>query len=564
MDFLNLPHNVKIEIGKSLTQQDRLHLAYSCKLMFNTLIPPLYHTIVYTKIASDKIAKKKLEGIELPNADQTTLIHPSNVKLFFRTLREKSKLGVNYAEYVQILQLVECDNVDVFDLPTWREDQCPVFDNLKMFQFPSNLKIDPLTFEQAPNLCQIIVDENFCGMVEKQHGLINFIDVSKIGVLQFAGKLGRNEDMVIFKLLTTCPHLIRHLTQLHFNVDESKSYEMVYRRLVGFFAILRRMGLIMPNLKRLSIPLTNHSTAVILTLIGKHAYFENLSSLELFIEDDGKVLNLVTSMQQLSTMVKSKGFNINHLSLNYKLLKDNSEKNHLRAMMLMKFAESFKELTKFEMYLKIEGLNLSNLLMIIGTPLNNNHKSLRDVRLNIARPSENLIGNLLPSLPEIEHVFPKMKYLNECDCEVCTEILKEATSKKEKNKDGNNDVDIESIKVSTLMIMGHELDQLQTNTFNNRPFCSSMFLYRRFVKTGLSQNGYLFDHLLKDQMNECFSWMPSLKLFEICGLTYHIMSNGKFELLFDENFKGLDSELVKGIVEMGYLFNGNFTQFGTA
>ncbi|GMF08174.1 unnamed protein product [Ambrosiozyma monospora] len=158
-------------------------------------------------------------------------------------------------------------------------------------------------------------------------------------------------------------------------------------------------------------------------------------------------------------------------------------------MMLMKFAESFKELTKFEMYLKIEGLNLSNLLMIIGTPLNNNHKSLRDVRLNIARPSENLIGNLLPSLPEIEHVFPKMKYLNECSCEVCTEILKEANSKKEKNNDGNNDVDIESIKVSTLMIMGHELDQLQANTFNDRPFCASMFPYRRFVKTGLSRKG---------------------------------------------------------------------------
>ncbi|QPG73776.1 hypothetical protein FOA43_001090 [Brettanomyces nanus] len=432
------------------------------------------------------------------------------------------------------------------------------FPRLACFEFPEKIDIEPLTLEQAPNLSALYIDMNFCKETEKLHGNLDFINLSIVREICFKGKLGRNEDMLIFTLLTKHPQTLKKLTGLQFMVDpQGESYDRVYRRVVGFFAILRRMGLILHNVCKLSLPLTNHSTAVIINLISKHIYFENLTRLELYIEDDGSVLNLVDSLQQLATIVKQRSVSIDNLSISYTLIKEDLEKNHLRSMILLKLTEPFRNLKRLNMNLRIEGLNLSNLLMILGTPISNNTKTLRDIRINITHPSENLIGNMLPTLEDVDLLFPHLNYLNSCHCNLCEGAF--ATIKGETE---GQMID-ESIKISSLMIIGREMDEfLQSSELE--PYCFTWNDYQRFIRTsGRKNKGYMFDHLVNKQLNESLKHMPNLRMVEICGMVYLRVSEDEFRLLFGQPFMGLDAEHLSAIVDMGHVLSGDFSGVGT-
>ncbi|ODV85511.1 hypothetical protein CANARDRAFT_28302 [[Candida] arabinofermentans NRRL YB-2248] len=200
--------------------------------------------------------------------------------------------------------------------------------------------------------------------------------------------------------------------------------------------------------------------------------------------------------------------------------------------------------------------------MILGTPISNNIMKLRDIRINIDNPSENLIGNLLPNLDDVEMLFPHLNYLHNCQCSICSNIINTDPFLKLPNH-----IKKESIRISTLMIIGHELDKVQQQ-FNYNKFYQCFKSHLRFFKTGMSSRGYLFDHLISDQLNRSISIMPNLKLFEICGLVYHKVDLGDdnlapplFKLLFGESFKGLDQESVGDMADMGNVFSGSGGRF---
>ncbi|VEU22649.1 DEKNAAC103395 [Brettanomyces naardenensis] len=560
-DITSLPLNVLLQIFRNLATSDRLHFSLTCQLFFSSLIPRLYSVIIYVPLQPKQLSRKNYDNVLL-KSDDYTLIYPTNAALFFHALNLKSVLGFKYSSLVQELRLTDLADPSIFDLIQWRDDKCPEFPKLRCFEFPEAVPIEPLTISEAPNLSCIYIDENFCKKVEKFHGSVDFIDLSHVREVYFKAKLGRNEDMLIFALLTKHPQMLRHLTGLHFTVDPARdSYDRVYRRVVGFFAILRRMGLVLHNVSSLSLPFTNHSTAVIVSLIGKHIYFENLTDLELYIEDDGGVLNLVESLQQLSSTIKQRGANINSLSVNYRLCKEDVQKNHLRSMMLLKLTEPFRNLEGLNISLQIEGLNLSNLLMILGTSLSNNTQTLKDIRIDIAHPSENLIGNMLPTLEDVDMLFPHLNYLNTCPCSMCKEAF-ESISGQETGGAASRLIK-ESIKVSSLMIIGHELDEFQRSS-EEQPYCFFRNRYRRFIKTaGRNEKGYLFDHLVNKQLNESLRFLPKLKIFEICGMVYQQVGTNEFGLLFGHAFNGLEKEQVSDIVDMCRVLSGDYVGVGS-
>lgn len=547
--FTQLPHNILAQVFCNLPTRDRLHLCLTCKSIFQGLIQRLYSTVIYVPVEPAALLAKNFDVSNL-KSDDYTLLHAQNVARFFHCIGQRSILQFNYSDLVLRLYVADLADQSTFDLSDWRNNHCPSFSRLQSFEFPEQIDIKPLTFKEAPLLRTIYIDENFCRFAERCLGSVDFIDMANVREIFFKGRLGRNEDMLIFGLLTKHPQLIGRLTGLHFNVD-SESYDRVYRRVVGFFAILRKMGLVMHNLSSLSLPMTNHSTAVIVNLISRHLYFENLQSLTLYIEDDGGVLNLVGSMNRLAAIIGHRGINMTDLSVSYRLGKEDVEKNHLRSMTLLNLMQQFSGLHRLNIDLEVGGLNLSNLLMILGTPILNNMTTLRDIRINISYPSENLIGNLIPTLEDVNSLLPHLNYIDRCGCEVC----RHAYSVMIGNSPVSNGIS-RSIQVSSLMIVGRELDEFQQYTTRNR--------YRRFIKTvSCRDQGCLFDHLVNEQLNESLRNFPQLKIFEICGMVYHrTFDDGKFELMFGQGFHGLEESQLADMIDMGRILGGEFHSVG--
>ncbi|KAG7753096.1 hypothetical protein KL911_003201 [Ogataea haglerorum] len=534
MGLAGLPHNVHVEIVRHLELPDKLRLAYSCTLFYKTVVPQIYSRLLY--LSNETVCPKNFD-VELIS-DQYTLIGKHRLAKLLRALSQTSCLNFQYADLVIELLLQDAES-ESKTLIEWRE-HCPHFPNLVRYKFPESVVISPLSHLQAPNLETLRVDMNFCRETEKHNGMVSFVNLVQLRRLVFAGKLGPNEDMVIFKLLTTYPHAMKRLTELRFEVD-SESGDRAYRRVVGVMAIWRKMGLLFNNLTKLALPLTNHSTAVVLNLISKHVHLEHLTSLELFIEDDGGVLNLINTTQHLASLLRSKSQNLRELSIHYRLVKPDSEKNHLRSIMLLKLTETFKNLRKLAIDLKVEGLDLSNLLMMVGTPLSNNTSSLRDFRLNIDTPSENLVGNLLNNLDDVHDLFPQLNYVYDCSCENCRRLC-------DKMAHLPPAIVKEAIRVSTMMIIGNELDYFQRQTDTSKPFA-------RFFRSDLGTNGYLFDHFAGRQLNSSLKVFPNLKIFEVCGLIYHRCGT-EFKLLFGRPYTGLSWESEASVVEMGLVLSG--------
>ncbi|KAH3670648.1 hypothetical protein OGAPHI_001163 [Ogataea philodendri] len=513
---------------------DRLRLAYSCRLLYKTVIPQVYSHILYL---DNKTVCDKNFDVELVS-DRYTLVGPAGLRGLLQTLSMTSCMNFKYADMVLELFLEDAQSQSD-QLVQWRATN-PVFPNLVDYRFPATVDLSPLSFLEAPNLETLVVDVNFCNEVERNQGLVSFVNLVHLRTLVFAGKLARNEDMVIYRLLTSYPHSIKRLSELRFECN-GESGDRVYRRVVGVMAILRKIGMLLNNLSKIALPLTNHSTPVILNLISKHVHLEHLSSLELFIEDDGGVLNLLTTVQHLASMLRPKSGNIRELSVHYKLTKPDIDKNHLRSMMLLKFMESFKHLHKVSIDLEVEGLDLSNLLMIVGTPLSGNTRSLRDIRLNINTPSENLVANLLNSADDLHDLFPNLNYMNNCPCDKCATIYKQLESLP-------SEIRQEAVRVSTMMVIGNELDrsQLQSDPIRSR---------RRFLRTQTAPLGYLFDHFVGSQLNASLSVFPNLKIFEVCGLIYH-QTGPEFKLLLGPEFQGLDPESEAALLDMGRVLSG--------
>lgn len=578
MNICDLPQNVLQLITNHLELPFKIRLARTNKKMFTSLINTVYLTIVYEPIGIEGLARRNDGVVD----NHITLLSDKNMADFMRTISTKSILGFSYSDFIVELYLEKLVNPNVFNLQKWRNENIPVFTHLKKYQFPANLQIRPLTFDIAPNLETLIVDSNFCDFLDHNKGSIEFFNQRSIRKLFIKGTLGKNEDMVMFKLLTKCPMMVKHLNELHFMVDTDENYEFVYRRIVGFFAILRKMNLVMHNITSLSLVLTNLSSSTILSLISKHIIFEHLNSLSLLIQDDSKILTLVKSLDKLSTVVHTHGFNIKKLLLKYNLLSEDTGKNHLRSMMLLKLCESFHGLTHLNIDLTIDGLNFSNLLMILGTPISNNMNSLVDIRINVDHPSENLIGNILPTLEDAALLFPYLNFLNSVDCSICQSIMEKLSL-----NDNTNLFD-ETIKVSTLLIIGQELDLLQKQCSYQVDSNSMINPYRRSLRwNSYAANGYLFDHLINKQLNHSLGYLPHLKTFEICGLVYannRLKSNDdmdlhyydesgdidmdleastpQFELLYGNPFTGLETTILENITDLGRVFNGNISSLG--
>lgn len=618
MNICDFPQNVLQNISNHLEVPFKVRFAITNKHIFESIIGTVYSIVVYHPVGYEKKydddSDNHNHNIDIGLArrndhvlDNTiTLLSNKNIVKFFETISQSSFLNFNYSDFVTELYLEKLDDLSVFNILQWRNSiNLPIFQNLKQYQFPTNIEIQPLTFENAPNLDTLIIDHNFCNYLDYNKGSIGFFNNAKIVNLFFKGTLGKNEDMVIFKLITSFPQMIKRLHQLHFLVDTHENYDFVYRRIVGFFAILRKMNLIMHNISKLSLTLTNVSSSTVLLLISKHIIFENLIDLSLFIQDDSKILTLVKSLDKLSTIVHHHGFNIKKLLLKYNLIKEDTEKNHLRSMMLLKLCESFNSLTHLNIDLTIDGLDLSNLLMILGTPISNNVDSLYDIRINVFQPSENLIGNILPTLEDTILLFPHLNFLNNCGCPICNSILETLSL----NDNSNLNLFDETIKVSTLLIIGQELDLVQNDCTYSVNSNSIINQYSRFLRlNNYSKNGYLFDHLIGKQLNHSLAYLPNLEIFEICGLVYtksnkittmdftydgdvvlydqndddedmedddgndndeielrnnHYLSNdrsfttSKFELLYGNEFTGLDSHIITNITDLGRVFNGN-------
>ena len=601
MNICDLPQNVLQVITSHLELPFKIRLAVANKRLFSSIISTVYSVVVYEPFESFKEQENQRNGFirRAKRNDHvadysTTLISEKNVQSFFRTISSPSLLDFNYSDFIVELYLEKLTDTTIFDLPSWRDSQfVPVFNNLKQYQFPTNIRILPMTYESAPSLDALIVDYNFCDFLDYNKGSIEFFNHQNITKLFIKGTLGKNEDMVMFKLLTKFPLMIKNLTQLHFLVDSDENYEFVYRRIVGFFAILRKMNLVMHNITKLSLVLTNVSSSTILSLISKHIIFENLNSLALFIQDDSKILTLVKSLDKLSTVIHHHGFNIKSLLIKYDLTNEDTEKNHLRSMMLLKLCESFSTLTHLNIDLKIEGLNFSNVLMILGTPISNNMDTLQEIRINVFQPSENLIGNILPTLEDAMLLFPHLNFLNTCDCQICQSIL----TKLSLNDTANLNLFDETIKVSTLLIIGQELDMIQRRcsySVNSRTMINP---YSRLLGlSSCSENGYLLDHLISKQLNYSLGYLKNLKEFEMCGLIYvnvlqqvnsstcstfmidEMMEDDdnennygrghkedilpQFKLLYGNEFTGLEPTIVANISDLGRVFNGNMSSFG--
>ncbi|KAG0673932.1 hypothetical protein C6P42_002482 [Pichia californica] len=604
MNICDLPQNVLQVIANHLELPFKIRLAMANKILFNYIIPTAYSIIVYEPVGYNNGSTVKLASRNDCISDNyTVLLSDNNIGKFLETISNFSILGFKYSDFIVELYLEKLTNIQVFDLCGWRNsNMLPNFTNLKKYQFPSTLSIHPLTYDHAPNLDTLIVDYNFCDYLDYNKGSIEFFNHQNIKKIFIKGTLGKNEDMVMFKLLTKFPLMIRNINQLHFLVDSDENYEFVYRRIVGFFAILRKMNLVMHNINKLSLVLTNVSSSTILSLISKHIIFENLISLSLLIQDDSKILTLVKSLDKLSTIVHHHGFNIKKLLIKYDLLNEDTEKNHLRSMMLLKLCESFSNLTHLNIDLKIEGLNFSNLLMILGTPISNNIDTLYDIRINVYHPSENMIGNILPTLEDAVLLFPYLNFLNNCDCSICQSILEKLSLK----DSSNLNLFDETIKVSTLLIIGQELDLVQRQCSYSINSSSLINPNSKLLRLNTySKNGYLFDHLISKQLNHSLTYLKNLKLFEICGLVYinkvygsnvkkeqmHYYDNDndyvdeeedgqmldcdndelvnnspnapQFELLYGNKFTGLEANILTNITDLGRVFNGNMTSFGS-
>lgn len=559
MDLIKLPQNVIENIALQMGSSDRIRLALTNKTMFQHVIGSVYHTIIYQPSSEYPIIKRNDNVI-----DNVTLINDGNITLFFATISRPSVLNFYYSDLVIELYLEKISHLSAFDLVSWRQTQMPHFSCLERYQFPEEISIPPITFQDAPNLNTLIVDRNFCDYLDHSVESINFLHSEKIQNMYIKGVLGRNEDMTMFKLLTRNPQMIRHLQELHFLVDRHENYEVVYRRIVGFFAILRKMNLGMHQVHKLSVTLTNRSSSSIISLISKHIIFENLSELTLFIQDDGKVLTLVKSLDRLTNIIRYHGSNIRKLNLRYDLVGEDIEKNHLRSMMLLKLCESFQNLTHLNYDLKISGLNFSNMLMILGSPITNNIKSIIDLRINVYQPSENLVGNIVSTLEEAMQLFPYLNFLNRCNCLICQSIVETLALE----ADNSPLLFDETIKVSTLLIIGQELDmaqRLSESSINSSSVVNKHSSCLR--KDDYPKNGFLFDHLINLQLNHSLNYLPNLKNFELCGLMYKRVVYGfhnstshynhHFDLLYGNEFRGLEDTIVSNIMGMGHIFRGN-------
>ncbi|GMM30352.1 hypothetical protein DAMA08_030970 [Martiniozyma asiatica (nom. inval.)] len=604
MNLSELPHNVLHLIAINLNIPEKINLAQTCKSLFENIIPLAYSTIIFDNYGYNaRVTKSRLlKGYDEVEG-RVTIITPANISKFFKTLHSLSVANICYADFVIDLYLEELTDLSIFDLALWRNNLPEnAFPNLKRYQFATNYPIKPLTYIESPNLDTVVLDTNFSAMVDENYGSVSFVDFAKIQNIFFKGHIGTNEDMVIFKMITSFPHTINNLCEIHFLVDDSENYNMVYRRLVGFFAILRKMKLPMKNINSLTIPITNQSSSTIIGLLGKHIIFENLNSLTLLFEDDGDVLNMIKSTDQLSSVVSLHGLNIEKLSIKYTLLKEDEEKNHLRAMMLLKLCESFHKLTHLKIEVNINGLNLSNLLMILGTPISNNMGTLMHIRISVDLPSENLISNILPTLEDATMIFPKLNFIDSCSCDICQTIYKKLQIMNQEKLDsrphglfgfGNfftrndtlNDISpelfLQSIRVGTLLIIGQELDDLQasgSDKFSSKSIVNRYKSNGWFRRNVYSSNGYLFDHLIRGQLNMLLPVMPHLKTFDICGAVYVGVSqsgqldddgdfdidgnkdNGhsEFVLRYGNEFKGLDEDSLINVVELGNVFTSGF------
>lgn len=581
INITDLPQNVLHTITDHLDLPCKIRLAITNKILFTSLISTAYNTIIYQPL-NENLNERNAVRNDLLVDNSLTLLTDKNIKGFFQTISEPSFLNFNYSDFIIELYLEKLVNTNTFDLPTWRSCKyLPTFKNLRHYQFPSTLNIHPLTFQDAPNLTSLIIDKNFCDFLDFNNGSVEFFNNEKIKKLFVKGTLGKNEDMVMFKLLTKFPYMIKNLNELHFLVDPLENYEFVYRRIVGMFAILRKMNLVMHNINKLTLTLTNVSSSTILSLISKHIIFENLIELSLFIQDDSKVLTLVKSLDKLSSIIHHHGFNIKKLILKYDLVNEDIDKNHLRSMMILKLCESFHNLTNINIDLKIDGLNLSNLLMILGSPISNNLNTLNDIRINVFQPSENLIGNILPTLQDAVLLFPHLNFLNNCGCSVCNSILTSLSIYPNNDESSNSSLFDDTIKVSTLLIIGQELDMIQNQCTSSIDSNLMINRHLRFLRLDkYSPNGFFFDHLIKRQLNSSLNYLPNLKYFEICGLVYKKFTNNndtynenklsdgqqngsttEYRLLYGNEFTGLDSHIIGNISDLGQVFNGNMSTF---
>lgn len=528
MQLASLPYNVLWKVFSQLSTADQLRLASTCSSLFNMIVPRVYSTIMY-------YPSEGTTNSDLPFS-YMTLIDEKNAAKFFWTLSETAgRLRCRYSHLVQRLYLTQLSEPSVFNLAQWRATN-PEFPILEVFEFPESIQVEPFTFNEAPELTTVYIDENFCHHTEVNAGSVAFIDFSHINRLYFKPRLGRNEDMVMFNLLTKNHRLASQLKALYFMVDEdSDSADQVYRRLVGVFALLRRMGLVLRNLSSISMPLTNHSTPVIIDLVSRHIYFENLTSLELNLEDDGGDLKMVAAAEELADIVSQRGSNIKQLSLVYRLLRDDPEKNHLRAYLVLKLLEPFRQLTHLNIDLQISDLNLSNLIMMIATPISHNLDTLKDIRINLQSPSS-LIGNLLPSLSGLEQLFPSLNWLPISELKLRGE------------SQPHSEV---AAKVSQLMIVGSELDKSQKGS-GGYSFGRER---QRFMKT--EQSGALFDYIVSRQLNQSLQYEPKLQLFELCGIVYRATVDHHFERVFGEPFQGLDEATITDINEMSQVLGGD-------
>lgn len=504
-----------------------------------------------------------------------TELDDGNVEQFLLNLCHTSIMRFNYSELVVNLFLEDLNDSPIGAwLIQWRNQIGQgSFPKLKKYLFPSSLQIKPFTLEEAPNLDTLVIDMNFCLLVDSLHGMVNFINYENIKSLLFKGELAQNEDMMMFKLITSFPHMINQLCELHFSVDDGDNYNLVYRRLVGFCAILRRINLPLPNLNSLTLPLTNQSSDAIVNLLGRHIIFENLNSITLLIQDDSEVLTLIKPIDKLGTIIKTHGMNVENLNIKYHLVREDEEKNHLRAMMLLKFCESFHKLKSLKMELNIMSMNLSNILMIFGAPISNNLESLVNINININTPSENVINKILPTLNDATMIFPYLNFITDCGCSICQDIfvklneIERMKIEEAKNNaffgfgrlrrsviEPNPALLIETIKIGTLLIVGQELDKLH---FDNSIKFHSNCLVNQFKGNGWLRNGnydagYLFDHLIRTQLNQLNSH-SNLQTFEICGLVYYRDLNG-FQLRYGSDFHGLKDDELTGVVDLGHMF----------
>lgn len=565
MDLGALPENVLRIVGFELELADRVRLARVNRHLFSVFIPLIYGKVVYCGCGRAPMGIDERGGY-------LTEIGDHNVQSFLATLCHTSVLGLRYSEVVVNLFL---EDLQASWLAEWRNQLGQnAFPKLLKYIFPTCIEVRPLTFEEAPNLGTLVIDRNFCLLVDSLQGMVNVFNHLNIRSLLFKGELGHNEDMMMFNLVTSFPHMINQLCELHFSVDDNENYNHVYRRLVGFCAILRRINLPLPNLNSLTLPLTNQSSDAIVNLLGRHIIFENLTSLTLLIQDDSDVLNLIKPIDKLGTIVKTHGINIERLNIKYHLTREDEDKNHLRAMMLLKFCESFHKLKSLRMELNIKSMNLSNILMIFGAPISNNLRTLQEISINISDPSQNVISKILPTLNDATMIFPYLNFITDCPCSICQDIFVKLSEierlKMEEQQNNaffgfgrlrrsviepNRDLLNETIKIGTLLIVGQELDQLHSkNSVQFRSDCLvNQFRGNGWLRMGDYDSGYLFDHLVRTQLNQLYQ-CTNLQKFELCGLVYSRGSGG-FQLRYGGNFSGLKDEDIVNLVDLGHMFS---------